>query len=277
MAGLLEWSGMTVRCRPASQWFERLRPRGSWIILLAVLALIATIRIRLLQTPLERDEGEYAYAGQLILQGIPPYQLAYNMKFPGTYAAYAVIMALFGQTPAGIHFGVLCLTTVTALMLFWLGRKLLDPTAGVVAATAYGVLAASPNLLGLAGHATHFVALFATARLCLVWSARQTRRSSHAAAAGLALGMALMMKQHAAFFCIWGLAFITAAAFQDRQTPFSKRLRGTVGFCLGLMAPFAVTGVVLWRAGLFERFWFWTIGYARAYVAQVPFAEASRW
>ena len=23
--------------------------------------------------PLERDEGEYAYAGQLILQGIPPY------------------------------------------------------------------------------------------------------------------------------------------------------------------------------------------------------------
>lgn len=37
--------------------------------------------------PLERDEGEYAYAGQLMLQGIPPYQLAYNMKLPGTYAA----------------------------------------------------------------------------------------------------------------------------------------------------------------------------------------------
>ena len=28
----------------------------------------------------------------LHVQGIPPYQLAYNMKFPGTYAAYAVIM-----------------------------------------------------------------------------------------------------------------------------------------------------------------------------------------
>jgi len=45
----------------------------------------------------ERDEGEYADAGQLILQGVPPYTLAYNMKFSGTYAAYAVIMAIFGQ------------------------------------------------------------------------------------------------------------------------------------------------------------------------------------
>ncbi len=84
----------------------------------AVLAVVAVARLRLLAFPLERDEGEYAYAGQLILQGIPPYELAYNMKFPGTYLAYAAIMALFGQTPAGIHFGLLLLTTATALMLF---------------------------------------------------------------------------------------------------------------------------------------------------------------
>jgi len=94
----------------------------TWWFLVAVLVVVAAARLRLLNFPLERDEGEYAYAGQLMLQGIPPYQLAYNMKFPGTYAAYAVIMALFGQTPAGIHFGVLCLTTLTALMLFWLGK-----------------------------------------------------------------------------------------------------------------------------------------------------------
>ena len=37
--------------------------------------LVVAIRIRLLGIPLERDEGEYAYAGQLILQGVPPYKL----------------------------------------------------------------------------------------------------------------------------------------------------------------------------------------------------------
>ena len=51
--------------------------------------------------PLERDEGEYAYAGQLILQGIPPYELAWNMKFPGVYVAYAALMSVFGQIAGG--------------------------------------------------------------------------------------------------------------------------------------------------------------------------------
>ena len=69
-----------------------------WALATIVFTLVVAIRIRLLGIPLERDEGEYAYAGQLILQGIPPYKLAYNMKFPGTYAAYALIMSIFGQT-----------------------------------------------------------------------------------------------------------------------------------------------------------------------------------
>ena len=49
---------------------------AAWIFLaVIVLGLVVTIRIRLFGIPLERDEGEYAYAGQLMLQGIPPYKL----------------------------------------------------------------------------------------------------------------------------------------------------------------------------------------------------------
>ena len=44
----------------------------AWIFLaIIVFGLVIAIRIRLLGIPLERDEGEYAYAGQLMLQGIP--------------------------------------------------------------------------------------------------------------------------------------------------------------------------------------------------------------
>jgi hypothetical protein len=52
-----------------------------WIAVAVIVVFVAAIRIRLLQIPLERDEGEFAYMGQLMLQGIPPYFLAYNMKF----------------------------------------------------------------------------------------------------------------------------------------------------------------------------------------------------
>ena len=74
-----------------------------WILALVIFSLTTVIRIRLLGIPLERDEGEYAYAGQLLLQGIPPYKLAYSMKFPGTSVAYAITMFLFGQSISAIH------------------------------------------------------------------------------------------------------------------------------------------------------------------------------
>ena len=65
-----------------------------------VLGLTIASRIRLLGIPLERDEGKYAYTGELMLQGIAPYKVAYNMKFPGTYAA---MMSIVGQTIIGIN------------------------------------------------------------------------------------------------------------------------------------------------------------------------------
>jgi len=248
----------------------------TWWFLVLVLVLVAAVRLRLLNFPLERDEGEYAYAGQLMLQGIPPYQLAYNMKFPGTYAAYAVIIALFGQTPAGIHLGVLCMTTLTALMLFWLGKQILDWTAGMVAATFYAVMAASPAMLGLAGHATHFAAFFATAGLCVMWRARQNGQGLMAMTAGLFFGTAILMKQPAALIAMWAAMAFSVTRFRRTETPIGKRLGAIAAFGAGIILPFALCCLVLWRAGVFEKFWFWTIEYARQYASIVPITESPR-
>ena len=242
--------------------------------MVAVLALVAAARLRLLNFPLERDEGEYAYAGQLLLQGIPPYQLACNMKFPGMYAVYALIMALFGQTPAGIHFGVLCVTTLTAWMLFRLGGQILDLTAGVVAATTYAVLAASPAMLGLAGHATHFAAFFAAAGLWVMWQARQNPRWPAAGGAGLLFGLAILMKQPAALIGLWALAAFAIACLRQSGAPAGRRLRALAAFCAGLALPFGLSCLILWQAGVFGKFWFWTVTYAREYASVVPLADA---
>ena len=238
--------------------------------MVAVLVIVAAVRLRLLNLPLERDEGEYAYAGQLMLQGIPPYELAYNMKFPGTYAAYAVIMALFGQTPAGIHFGLLLMTTATALMLYWLGKKMLDSTAGIVAASAYAVLAASPSMLALAGHATHFCAFFATAGLCATWQARQNRNWLVILAAGLFFGTAVLMKQQAALIALWALLAWTVWCFRQTEMSLGKRLAAPAVFGVGIVLPFALCCLILWHAGVFGKFWFWTVEYARQYASVVP-------
>jgi len=243
--------------------------------MVATLAVVAGIRLRLLSFPLERDEGEYAYAGQLMLQGIPPYELAYNMKFPGVYAAYAFIMRLFGETPAGIHFGILCMTTLTALLLFWLGKKILDAPAAMVAATAYAVLAASPAMLGLAGHATHFAAFFATAGQCVMWLARQNGNWLTAFASGLLFGLAILMKQHAVIIASWALISFAVTCLCRTDVRFDKRLASGAAFGGGIILPFGLCCLLLWRAGVFEKFWFWTIDYAREYAAVTPVSEAA--
>src|SRR5688572_22922280 len=87
-------------------WIEGLLRHQAWLYLGLILLLTFAVRVRLREMPLERDEGEYAYAGQLMLQGVPPYKLSYNMKLPGTYAAYALITAVFGQSASAIRLGL---------------------------------------------------------------------------------------------------------------------------------------------------------------------------
>ncbi len=58
----------------------------AWISIAIIMFAAAGIRLRLVDVPLERDEDEYAYAGQLMLEGVALYTQAYNMKMPGIYA-----------------------------------------------------------------------------------------------------------------------------------------------------------------------------------------------
>src|SRR5207245_10177461 len=73
---------------------------GAWALLGLIVLGAAALRLRLLDVPLDRDEGEYGYFAQLLLQGVPPYAQAYNLKLPGIYGVYAAIRAPRAQTPA---------------------------------------------------------------------------------------------------------------------------------------------------------------------------------
>src|SRR5262249_47283315 len=129
----------------ASEPKKRIWHDWYYILLLVVIVFFAVIRFRLRDMPLERDEGEYAYAAQLMLQGIPPYQLAYNMKLPGNYAAYALVLLVLGQTPAAVHLGLLVVNAATTLLIFLLAKRLFGSLAALVAAATYALLSTSPS------------------------------------------------------------------------------------------------------------------------------------
>lgn len=254
------------------------RPLSSGASALLVIVSVTTllvalfVRIRLLEIPLERDEGEYAYAGQLLLQGIAPYSLVYNMKFPGTYLAYAAVMAIFGETIRGVHLGLLVVNAATAVLLFLLGKRLFDSRGGIVAATCYVVLSFSPAVLGFAAHATHFVVLPACGAFLLLSAHPHRLRHLSLVCAGFLLGLAVLMKQPAAIFVVFAAGYVF---IRDRALLSGWRaiLQHQAALAAGVAVPLGGTLGWLWNVGVFETFWFWTFDYAREYGRLLPLSS----
>ena len=238
----------------------------AYALLALVMLLTCAIRFHLRTIPLERDEGEYAYSGQLMLQGLPPYKLAYNMKLPGTYAAYALIMAVFGQTTEGIRMGVLVVNLAAIFLVFLLARRFGGPNVGVMAAASYALLSVSPSVLGFCGHATHFVILAALGGILLLLKAIEQDRKSLFFCSGVLLGVGYVMKQPGAVFVLFGALYFLRT--QYRPGVKWRALAEPMGFySLGAALPFLITCLLLWRAGVFNTFWFWTVSYASQYAS----------
>jgi 4-amino-4-deoxy-L-arabinose transferase-like glycosyltransferase len=248
--------------------------RHHWPILVLLLALlfVTAVRWRVRSVPLERDEGEYAYAGQLMLDGIPPYQQVYNFKMPGIYAAYAVIMAVFGQTAAGIHLGFLAANLAAIVLIYFLARRFLDPLAAAATAATYALLSLSPAVVGLAGHATQLVVLAALAAFILLLRGQARGGLGTIFWSGTLCGVAFLMKQPGGAFGFLGISVLAWDAWNGRPVSWKKHGARMAVFAAGAAAPVLLTFCLLWRAGVWDRFWFWTVTYARIHATVEPWS-----
>ena len=253
---------------------------ASWNWGLAIIILFAAvIRLRLLAVPLERDEGEFAYMGQLILHGIAPFAKGYSMKWPGIYAAYAAIMAVFGQTCSGIHVGLLLTDTATIILVYALARRLFDACTGLVAAAAFARLSLSLFFLGIFAHAEHFVLPLALAGIWLLLRAISSGRLRTFFASGLLLGCSTLMKQHAAAFAAFAVLYLAWHWFSHGPINWRQAARTIAMLTAGVLLPIALTCLILLGCGVFGTFWLWTFTYASQYALMNPLSmgAASLW
>ena len=249
--------------------------RYEWIFLILILLFVVIIRTRLLDFPLERDEGEYAYLGQLIQQGIPPYSMAYNMKFPGTYFMYALMMSLFGQTSQGIHLGLMAVNAITIALIYKTGTKIFNSFVGIIACCSYAFLSLSPSVLGFAGHATHFVVLWAMGGLLALLYAFDNNKLYLYFVSGALFSLAFIMKQPGVFFIGFGVAYIIVHHFQDRSLSHKMTLLNLGMFLIGTLSLLTAMVVYLYASGILEKFWFFTVLYSAKYVTQIPLSKAA--
>lgn len=243
---------------------------ATWIIAVATISFAVLVRIHLLDMPLERDEGEFAYMGRLMMQGIPPYKAAYNMKLPGIYAIYAGIMAVFGRNPVGIHIGLLLANVSATALIYALARRLWNKPVPLIAAASYTLLTLGIQVCGTSAHATQFQMPMVLGALILILKALESGKNSQVFLGGLLMGLAVVTKQQALVFAIFGGCYLLWQTVRKQgMTSNGLAVPGAV-YSLGVLLPFATTCILMLAFGVFDRFWFWTFTYAHQYTIETP-------
>jgi hypothetical protein len=194
------------------------------------------------------------------------------MKLPGVFVVYAGARAVFGSSVSAIRIALLLANLATAGLLLVLGRRLLDPTAGWVAAASFAVLAVGPAVQGMFANAEHFVVLFAVVGFVLLLRALERERAGALLPAGLMFGVAVLMKQHGALFAVPAALQIVLASRVGVAVPRAVAVRRLAAFACGVVVPYALTCAVLAAAGAFDEFRFWTIEYAWKYASRITLA-----
>ena len=251
----------THRTYSAAGWLSKRPNAWAWALLILIVLGAAGIRLRVLDAPLDRDEGEYAYFAQLLLQGIPPYAQAYNFKMPGIYAVYALMLAILGETSAGIHLGLLVATSLTIVLMFLVAARLFEVRVAIVAAATFAALSLSPRLLFTAAYAEHFVLPLALGGVLVLLAAGDHRGVARFFASGALFGTAFIVKQSGGAFALFAILYVLLDTRRDPR----RRLAASAALVGGALAPFVVVCLLMFQAGTFSSFWFWTVTYASKY------------
>jgi len=265
-----------MRDEKSNQASKNLTENNLFVYICLAIAVIVVLiaRLHLLSFPLERDEGEYAYFGKLILDGHAPYTLAYNMKLPGTYYMYALLMGIFGESIVGIHHGLTLIVTASMFLVFLIARTFLSKIGAVMATAVFGIIGTSYTLLAQAAHATHFVVFFALIGFyILIHHYKNNKRGwSVYFLAGLFFSFAFICKQSGLFFALFGATVVFVMEYGNISK--AGMVKHLALFAAGFAALLLLMILYFALFADFDRFWFWTVKYLSKYNTQVPFSEA---
>src|SRR5438067_1470453 len=102
-----------------------------WLV--AAYLLLGITALCTLSWPMGRDQGIFAWTGDVILHGGVPYRDAWEVKGPAAHYSAALAIALFGHNQWGIHLLDLLLTLAGMAALWNLCTRLADHFAAHLA------------------------------------------------------------------------------------------------------------------------------------------------
>ncbi len=230
-----------------------------------MLAFYCFLRLRVLDVPLERDEGLYATIGNAIRHGDVLYRDIFDHKPPGSFYILALATALIPPTVLGLHGFLLLWNLLTGLAAASVAGRLIDASAALWTFFFFAIASSSPSVEGFAITSEMLLLLPLTLSLRLALtaydaSAGPTRLFWWLASGGLA-GLSFWIKQPAAL-----AAFIVPLTLA--VVTWKQKTRGTaaIGFWLlgGALMSVVVVLPSLW-CGVLGEFWYWSFQHSLLY------------
>jgi 4-amino-4-deoxy-L-arabinose transferase-like glycosyltransferase len=245
-----------------------------WFILIAAILFSFFVRLRLSDMPLERDEGEFAYIAQLILDGESPFD-AYNYKIPGVSYMYAFFMTVFGETDTGIRMGVAVVNIISLIFLFLIVKRLINPFTASIAVFVYAFMSLDQGVLGNSAHATHYLNMFVLAGIYVYLKSKehQDKQKIYLLLSGFFMGMAFIMKQPAALFVLLIILFMVIEFIKTPSYTISKLITNGLLFGAAALMPYGIIVLIAIGFNDFGLFWKWTYVYPKNYVSIIEMKD----
>lgn len=238
-----------------------------------IICLIAYIRSNFLNVPFERDEGSYAYCGNIILDGAVPFKDIGSQRLPGVFYSYALMVAIFGYTLKSLHIGFIILNIISAIIIFLIGRRLFNNSGAIACALCWALLSMNMGISGFTIQSEHIVALFALAGIYFLIKYFDNKSYYLIALSGLFFSFSFEVKQTSFFLGLFAGILLVGKQFFDKDRDFKRIILSVLIFSAAVILPVALDLFIVWKRGGWEDFNYWFFDIRKEYSSVISFDQ----
>ncbi len=242
----------------------------AWLVIVVV---FVSLRINLISIPLDRDEGNFGYTGQVILDGGIPYRDVYDHKPPVVFYLYAAALMLFPPTPTGIHI-FLHLYNLMTLVVIFLAVKMYTGRlrSALWAALVFGVFSSVPSIQGFTASSEMLMLLPVCLGLLFAVAAVRRHRLAYAFLSGLSAAVACWTKQTGIFLGCFLLLFIVMSHLTGKP-PENRNIglavRSGLVWLLGFTTVSLLIVTYFSYQGVLDEFFYWSFVHGYYYSSAI--------
>lgn len=244
-----------------------------WIAWIAICLVYVLIRLNTVSIPLERDEGVFGYAGQVILNNGVPYRDVLDHKPPIVFYLNAIALLFVPPTAAGIHTFLHVYNFLTLIVLFFLAKIYTESyETGLWVAFSYAVFSSSPAIQGFTASTEMLLLLPMSMSLLCGVLALQRKSILFSLVSGICGALAFFTKQTAGVILVFILLYLIASQVSGILTNNTSK-KTTIAIMLGwgagcTLVPLLLAGYYYYH-NVFDEFLYWSFTHSVIYSKRI--------